>query len=61
MKWINVEDRLPTDTGGAHVMCYSAAGIYSLAWFDSRTKTFYDGRMSKVTHWTPLPKPPKEL
>ena len=62
-EWVSVEDRLPTDKLNyivyyKHVYCdddgYYAIGV-----------SFYDGKefqinlAYKVTHWMPLPQPPK--
>lgn len=60
--WISVEERLPEDDG--HVLIYSlgggvAEGIYSKIykkWVQYRWSVFEP----EVTHWMPLPMPPKE-
>ena len=46
-KWINVKDRLP-----------ESAGWY-LVFFRGK-KWPFDNHYHKVTHWMPLPEPPKE-
>lgn len=62
-KWISVEDRLPED--GEVVMCHNKAREYpvfcqwdesDLCWFNN-SWTFGRGL---ITHWMPLPEPPKE-
>lgn len=63
-KWISVEDRLPEmdedvltynmHSGGFDVGSYSGglAKGYSYRWLTNGVESF-------VTHWQPLPKPPK--
>lgn len=65
-KWISVEERLPEL--GLHVLTY---GIYTkdliVAWLDDCDEFLgvYDWvnehqSLDQVTHWMPLPEPPKE-
>ena len=63
-KWISVEERLPEKSGD--VLCYKKNGISVLP-YSHKHKAFnaYDSSYSAeyvipVTHWMPLPKPPKE-
>jgi hypothetical protein len=61
-KWISVEDRLPeiADT----VIVYIQNGVIDIAWrtpggnWDTYSGRFF--KDDKITHWMPLPKPPKE-
>ena len=63
MKWISVEDRLPEDIGmyivfrdnsciGGTVKCVDTKLFHDRTWIT-------DGYDGKITHWQPLPKPPK--
>lgn len=60
--WISVEDRLPEL--GQRVMAFCRAGIMTFlrydgeVWFEMSSKNEY--LLSFVTHWQPLPEPPKE-
>ena len=67
MKWIPVTERLPeSDSGG--VLCITPAGHYHLlqwletfnCWSDPYGIDFTNYRKGYVTHWMPLPEPPKE-
>ncbi len=62
MEWISVEDRLP-DTIGSYLIYRKNKEYNTIAWafFNSdkmwaADNNFYEG----VTHWMPLPEPPKE-
>ena len=64
MKWICVEERLPTDYT-TYLVCDEESGTvwfmdyYSYGWescdSDGETKI----RGSEITHWMPFPKPPE--
>lgn len=62
-KWISVEDRLPTEPSEYIVVIKSATRATTLLfdgsfWFEEdrdKRRTYY-----AVTHWMPLPEPPKE-
>ena len=64
-KWIPVTERLPE--AGERVLCYCRANIYEVmkmrtdgAWVHN-DKVYDSAYMSGfVTHWMPLPAPPKE-
>lgn len=68
MKWIPVTERLPDEQGTYIVALYmrSRKRKYSdSANFDPvikrwRTHLFW-GKGMKITHWMPLPEPPKEV
>ena len=55
MEWISVEDRLPEETGPYLVYRkenpYPTTRIWVAEYWDSKTT---------ITHWMPLPDPPKE-
>jgi len=58
-KWISVEDELPKDIKSVLVyyqnrMITISAYLEKLGWWR------IDGYCSEITHWQPLPQPPKE-
>ena len=53
-RWISVEDRLPEER--KRVLVYNEGGI-TIAW---RDKGEWDDIFLNVTHWQPLPEPPKD-
>ncbi|MBR1749926.1 MAG: DUF551 domain-containing protein [Ruminococcus sp.] len=62
-EWISVKDRLPED--GEEVLIYSTTNEISMCYYDEDTHRFnvvdsdlYWNEIS-VTHWAPLPEPPK--
>ena len=58
--WISVKDRLPEDY--QRVLCLFESGTMEVS-FRASVKGFcYEGfkQTGKVTHWMPLPEPPKE-
>ncbi len=57
MSWISVEERLPEL--GEYVMVYSSRRIHNPIHFDFCKFTKYGFDVSNVTHWQPLPEPPK--
>ena len=63
-EWISVNDRLPENSDSVLVFGkYICGGSIDMAWCNSVTKTFYSEEEShlldNVTHWMPLPEPPK--
>ena len=59
-RWISVKDRLPEDY--QRVLCLFESGTMEVS-FRASVKGFcYEGfkQTGKVTHWMPLPEPPKE-
>ena len=68
MKWISVEDRLPEEIGPC-LISYSVTGadnfpMGTIGWsFFNSAKKFavQNGYAKDVTHWMPLPEPPKEI
>lgn len=65
LKWIPVTERLPEEDG--QYLVYTIRGSVLVNYFYAK-KTFPDGFTRKaswrgrkcVTHWMPLPEPPKE-
>lgn len=57
-EWISVEDRLPSE--GKSYLFYSA-GMNIILYYQSPEYFFYNEYQwrSPVTHWMPLPNPPK--
>ena len=64
-EWISVEEKLPED--GGYVVCIAkrnpfsrfmpmVARIEKNGWVNPMTEQY----ISEVTHWLPMPKPPKE-
>ena len=55
-EWISVKDRLPKPT-----YCVLVVGAYSEMAIDALgTDGEWMGMVEDITHWMPLPKPPKE-
>ena len=69
-KWISVNDRLPSFVSGSPSKCvlvtdgnWIAMAYYSetLRWtFADATNAEYIINWTEITHWMPLPEPPKE-
>lgn len=64
-KWISVEDRLPEEKINC-IVCYKHTycdddGYYAINvdFYDGQKFNIFD-RVYKVTHWMPLPEPPRE-
>ena len=56
-RWISVKDRLP-EAAGWYLVFYNGSQM-QVAFFKGK-KWPFDNHYHKVTHWMPLPKPPKE-
>lgn len=65
--WVSVKDRLPENETEVIIIVQHRIGWYrAFAWHDaygwhSIADEFCDGDSDLVTHWMPLPKPPKEV
>lgn len=64
MEWISVKDRLP-DRNGWYLVCVWE--WVTISWFDTNGKDHAWGDFATceastelVSHWMPLPEPPKE-
>ncbi len=70
-KWISVKDKLPQKDGNSHIYCLvydTYDGIivrpfneYHFCWDQEDADDYYtDAQGGKITHWQPLPEPPKQ-
>ena len=57
-RWISVEDRLP-DKQPCEYLVVNANNVETAICLDNRWIT--PRRVTKITHWMPLPEPPKEV
>ena len=60
-EWISVDDKLPENMND--VLVVISLGIMFVAWYDSFYENvwMYNGStLHNVTHWMPLPEPPKK-
>ena len=57
-KWISVEDRMPDED--CKCLVFTKDGITNIDYYYNRENAF-GFRSWKVTHWMPLPEPPKEV
>ena len=63
-KWIPVTERLPKDSGGV-ILCTRSRNV-GVGFYDKNTRNWVQhysggGICVDVTHWMPLPEPPKEV
>ena len=58
-EWINVKDRLPEI--GKLALVYGSCGAMTVARHVTGNEWGVSGIFSRVTHWMPLPEPPKEV
>ncbi|RLI66088.1 MAG: hypothetical protein DRO67_01660 [Candidatus Asgardarchaeum californiense] len=56
--WISVEDRLPEEHETVNVYAYQ--GVVSAGWYCGDNMWLVMREPIRVTHWQPLPTPPKE-
>lgn len=61
MEWISVEDRMPNIEDEYLVVSFSGV-VTTMDWMDSEwvSNIFPDEKITTVTHWMPLPEPPKK-
>ena len=60
-EWISVEDRLP-EKDGKYIVCTARGSVYCTR-FKAYGKigNFQTDINTHITHWMPLPEPPKEV
>ena len=58
-EWISVKERLPEESGDYLVYCGEYDGICVLHYEVLKTKGKWGSKWKEVTHWMPLPEPPK--
>ena len=56
-EWVSVDERLPEETG-KYIVCTAKNTVY-LAKYYSNVKHFGIEAHTHITHWMPLPAPPK--
>ena len=72
MEWISVQDGLPKDNGNSHIFClvndrYNGLVVrpyneFHKCWDGEDADDYYtDAVGGKITHWMPLPEPPKPV
>ena len=60
-KWIPVTERLPDESiPSQHYLCWYKGRVRILKYWRTRKRFESNGRVANVTHWMPLPEPPKE-
>lgn len=57
-RWIPVAERMPEKSG--YFLCYWNGHTCRCKYFRPHGCFLFNGRQVKVTHWMPLPEPPKE-
>ena len=55
-EWISVKDRLPENTGDV-IVCHKNGWVTKNAWLVGNW--WHKNEVNPITHWTPLPQPPK--
>lgn len=59
-RWISVEERLPEDTG-KYIVCTTKGSVYCTRFIvHSWRRDFQTDINTHITHWMPMPEPPKE-
>ena len=59
-KWIPVTERLPEESGEYLCYCGEYDGICIVYLEILKTKSKWRSNRKRVTHWMPMPEPPKE-
>jgi len=59
-EWISVKDRLPDYGDDEVLIIYKQGGIFMDSWNEDEEEWKYAGCDEDITHWMPLPEPPKE-
>ena len=59
-EWISVEDRLP-EKDGKYIVCTARGSVYCTRFKAyGKSGNFQTDINTHITHWMPLPEPPKE-
>lgn len=58
-RWISVEERLPEENG-KYIVCTAKGSVYCTKFSIDVRGSFHTDMYTHVTHWMPLPEPPKE-
>ena len=58
-KWISVEERLP-EKNGKYIVCTAKGSVYCTKFSIDVCGIFHTDMYTHITHWMPLPEPPKE-
>lgn len=57
MEWISVTDALPSEDG-KYLVCTTKGAIFCTRYY-AKPKHFGENRNTHITHWLPLPEPPR--
>ena len=58
-RWISVEERLP-EGNGKYIVCTAKGSVYCTKFSIDVRGSFHTDMYTHITHWMPLPEPPKE-
>lgn len=58
-QWISVEERLP-EMEGKYIVCTAKGSVYCAKFSTRHGPCFHADMYTHITHWMPMPEPPKE-
>ena len=58
-RWISVEERLPEENG-KYIVCTAKGSVYCTKFSIDVCGIFHTDMYTHISHWMPLPEPPKE-
>lgn len=58
-RWISVEERLPEENG-KYIVCTAKGSVYCTKFSIGVHGSFHTDMYTHISHWMPLPEPPKE-
>lgn len=58
-QWISVKERLP-EMEGKYIVCTAKGSVYCAKFSTRHGPAFHTDMYTHITHWMPLPEPPKE-
>lgn len=68
MKWISVKERLPPEISGEYIIYDEDVNLIGVAYYEHtgweyrfHREDYDDFTHEDVTHWMPLPEPPKTI